>query len=158
VNAVLTHSARLFAVVLTFVCIGSLVQLALEAVLLIFCMLLSGTAGIGAVALQLMWTMSMVYPAMAGLTGVIVGVCEIKFDRGSAWVMLAISLLVALPGLVQSAMTLNYLFHREAGVAWSFFGADGIMRVSFLASMMACWKMNEMERGRASVARGLPSP
>jgi hypothetical protein len=155
------YSTRLLAFVLIFACAGSLIQLAFEAILVICCVFVGFVwgavvvASMGVVIFRFIWPISMLYAAQAGLAGLITGIYEMKFGRTRARVMLAISLIAALPGLA-----LLYLSGHDAKVAWFVLGSDAIVLISFLASMMACWKITEVarDRDRATVAEGLSSP
>src|SRR5262249_12234872 len=99
-----------------------------------------------------------------GLTGLIAGVYDAIFGRVNARTMLVISLVVALASLlfvlwkIQQAMDLYaHVGARELDLKglWS---RVAIELFSFLVSVMACWKLIDVMRGKTPAAKGLAPP
>jgi hypothetical protein len=157
--------ARVFAIVVTFVFIGTLIQFA---ILLIGFALLSGltedvlaTDFLIGLHKQLIWPTLISLAYWAGLTGLIAGACDAIFGRVNARTMLVISLVMVLVGLGlflwRSTPMLMRLFDSSPIYALFFLVPFAIDRFLFVVSMMACWKLVNIVRGKTPAAGSLAS-
>jgi hypothetical protein len=161
-----TPAMRLFVMTLTFVGIGPLIQGALEAALTACYLVCSGWGGethftVG-IAPRFLWQMFAFAAVTAGVTGLIAGICETVFGRLNARGMFAVSLVVPFALLTLLIATVP-AFRAVAGsgnahAVWIFLGPTAIVLLSFVASMMVCWKLIDKVRGRAPVAGSLAPP
>ena len=141
----LVRVTRGFAVALAFLCIGTLVPMAF----IVFIVVdsreeIHPAAGMAIV----LWTLAFM-TTMAGLTGLIAGLCEALFGRISARATFVISSAGA-----SAPLTLQIVTGRMH--AWNFWGTI-ILLLCYLTSMMACWKLIDITRGRIPAAGSLPS-
>jgi hypothetical protein len=168
----LTRIARMFVVVLFFLCAGPLIQLAMAAILMVCYVVLSAgedlfsgeTLGwlvhfIDLHGRRLLWPTLVSLAPLAGLTGLIAVIWDTMFVRVTARIMLVISLIMALAALIlfvwRSAPVLIDAFDRDPGAAWSFLAPVLIQRFCYVLSMMVCWKLVDLVRGKAPAARSL---
>jgi hypothetical protein len=162
--------ARVVAIGLTYAFIGSLIQFASVKILLIgYAVLLSGltedilaTTFLFFLAGQPILPTSMSLAYGTGLTGLIAGVCDAIFGRVNARTMLVISLVMVLVslglGLRSSAPMLMNLFGSTTASsdAMRFFLVPlAIDRFFFVVSMMVCWKLVDIVRGKTPAAGSL---
>jgi hypothetical protein len=163
---------RVFAIVLTFAFVGTLIQFAIVAVLSRFFAVYSSF-------MEDVWLALISTAVWAGLTGLIAGVYDAVFGRVNARAMLVISLVVTLVSLglfvwISAPLLmplLMLLFESgpkafESGAkAAAESGAKAAARLLvvvsaidsciFVVSMMACWKLIDLVRGRTPAAAGL---
>jgi hypothetical protein len=158
-----TQVMRPFIMSLTFACIGPAIQAALEAILTVCYLVLSGwgddvrfTAGI---APRFLWQMVVFAALTAGITGLIAGICETLFGRLNARGMFAVSLVIpfALVTLLIATMPAfrAVIASGNSHAVWIFLGPTAIALLSFVASMMACWKLIAIVRGKTPAAGSL---
>jgi hypothetical protein len=145
---------------LTFACVGPAIQGALEAILTVCYLLFSGwddevhfTVGL---APRFLWQMFAFAAVTAGITGLIAGICEILFGRLNARGMFAVSLVIPV-ALVTLLIVTMPAFRAVIGsgnshAVWIFLGPTAIVLLSFVASMMACWKVIDIVRGKTPAA------
>jgi hypothetical protein len=155
---VLIRVACVLAITLTFICAGPLIQVVLVGVISVCYDALSGatlaTGWMTALTPRSVWSTIGPLAAGAGLTGLITGVCDAIFGRVNSRTMLVISLVLALVSLILFIISLplaiDLYVHLHARVpdlnaVWIFVA---IQRLCFVASMMACWKLFDVVRGR----------
>jgi hypothetical protein len=155
----LIRVARVFAITLTFVCAGPLIQLVLVGILIIGLAIVSGagdaTGWIIGLTARFIWPTLISLAVGAGITGLITGVYDAACVRVNARTMLIISLVVALAGLSlfvwRSASVLISVLNSHPKALWGFLWPVVFQRVCFVVSMMACWKLIDIVRGRTSV-------
>ena len=162
--ALLSRVAHVFIMTLTFLCLSLPIQAALQAVLTACWFALRAgdavhwTVGI---APRFIWQMLVLAAVMAGLTGLTAGICETLFGRINARVMFAISLvipfLLVIPEIVFLPPFWAVIGSGNGEAMWIYLGPPAIVLLSFVASMMACWKIIEMRRG-SKLAPGSSSP
>jgi len=172
----LTRSTRPFAITLLFLFIGPLIEIALSAISLVcYLALLGGLDAVYAIQWMIHFNMIRVapglltwrllmpllvsYAARAGFVGLIVGICDMLFGRLSVWLMLALSIAT---GMVWRAWVLlatwNLIprFDSTADVLRMRIAPEVIVSLCFIASMMLCWEMIEIVRGKTPAVKGLP--
>jgi hypothetical protein len=139
---------RGFAVALAFLCVGSLIQEAL-----IFGVIVVAIPQPFGASLSIAWKSSATIALFAGPTGLIAGVWEGLFGRISARAAFVISSLIASAHLVLWITVL--LVYRPplpgGNDAWAvsiFLGFAAVLFLSFLPSMMACWKLIDVVRDK----------
>jgi hypothetical protein len=102
---ILIRAGRVFAITLTFVCLGPLIQFALVGILLIGFAGLSGAGdAIGwmiGLSARFFWSTLMSLAVGSGLTGLLTGVYDAAFVRVNASTMLAISLIALRASMTQ---------------------------------------------------------
>jgi hypothetical protein len=152
---------RLLVMTLTFVCVGPAIQGAFEALLTACYLVFSGwddeihfTVGI---APRFLWQMFAFAAIAAGITGLFAGICEILFGRLQARGMFAVSLVIPVV-LVMLLIATTPAFRAVIGsgnahAAWIFLGPTAIDLLSFVASMMTCWKLVDTVRGKTPRAK-----
>jgi hypothetical protein len=162
----LTRVMRLFIMILTFLCVGPAIQGALEAMLTICYLTFSGwdddihwTVGI---APRFLWQTLAFTAVTAGFTGLLAGVCEILFGRLNARVMFAVSLVMPFALVVLLIVTMP-AFRAIIGsgnirAVWIFLGPTTIALLSFVASMMSCWKLIDIVTDKTPADESLAPP
>lgn len=150
---------RLAIVIVTFACAGPVIQAVAEAVLTCASLLLSGGElhGIHGIAPRYVGAMLLSSAVASGLTGVVAGVCELGFGPLTAGAMLAVSLvmptlLLALLLATVPAFTAVVMSGNLSAMA-IFLGPTAITAASFVASMMACFKLAAFLGGRVPGVR-----
>ena len=140
---------RGLVIALAFLCVGSLIQAALIIGYLVVSGEINQPVGISP---SFAWRSLAIIVFFAGPTGLIAGVWEMLFGRIRARAAFVISSLVASAHLV-----LVLLIYRPAlpggndtRALWSFLGFEtaAVLFLSFLAGMMACWKLIDIVRGK----------
>jgi hypothetical protein len=158
--------ARVVAIGLTYAFIGTLIQLAAMEILFFGFVVLSGLTEDGLATdfliglhKQLIWRTLISLAYWAGITGLITGVCDAIFGRVNARTMLVISLVMMLVGLGpflwRSTPMLMRLFDSSPKAAWVFLVPLAIDGFFFVVSMMACWKLVDVVRGKTPAAGSL---
>jgi hypothetical protein len=143
---------RVLAMMLMFVCAGTLIQFALEAIL------------------SFVWDKRFVWPTVmpiaegAGLTGLVTGVYDASYDRVDARTMLVISLVMLLAALILilwmfASAVFRSGFGGEVILFFLFLGfllvhlfRSVVSLMCFVVSMMACWKLIDVARDRIPAA------
>jgi hypothetical protein len=155
---VLIGVARVLAITLTFVCIGPLIQIALVRILFACYDAISGTTEWGRAWMINMsprfigWTLGPL-AAGAGFTGLIAGFYGAIFGRVNVRTMLVISLILALTELIffiwiKAPLLIDLYFHLYARKPEGLWLSASIYRFCYVVSMMACWKVIDIVRGR----------
>jgi hypothetical protein len=154
-SAISLRAMRVLAVTLTFLSAGPLIQGALQAIF-IMCLLAVG------IRCGPLWQLTTTTVIMAGLTGLIAGICEMLFGRINARVMFVIS------SVIPSTLVILWIVFlppfwtaTNAGNADTLslsFGRTTIVLLCFVVSMTACFKITETLWGSAPVIGELPPP
>jgi hypothetical protein len=174
---ILVRVARAFAITLTFVYIGALLEFALQEILFMGYGSLSGSGEAtrgwtNNLSERIIWLalrplafwvgFSGPLALWVGLTGLIAGVYDAIFGRVNARTMLVISLVVALASLIfvmwttPRAMDLYAHLHARELDLKAVWSRVAIAHFCFLVSVMACWKLIDIVRGKTPpAARGL---
>jgi hypothetical protein len=151
------RAMRLLVITLTFLCVGPAVQTALEAAVIVCYLVYVGDVihWIVDTAPRFVWRMPAFTAVPATLTGLIAGICEMSFGRINARGMLAISFVIPLVGTLlwisPFPWTAILPFFRSLFVdpnAFRVFVWLLTLLLSFVAAMMACWKIAVMVRGK----------
>jgi hypothetical protein len=150
---------------LTFICVGPLIQMILQAMLTVCYLAYTGigngtywTTGIAPQFTGQVLTVAMV---MSFLTGLIAGIWERLFGRIRARAMFVISLVhpyslwLALAWFMPSLW--SGIRSGNMQVYSLFFAPAAIAFLSFVASMMACWKLIDIVRGKSPARDKTPA-
>jgi hypothetical protein len=146
-------------VTLTFLCAGSLIYTALSWISLRGLFVLTHRDWIGISDLPGLWAGLMAAAALTGPVGLIAGICEILFGQTNARAVFVISLVVfsaaLIPGLIhwlgEPAEMILLAIDYMLGLV-----TTGIL--SFVLSILACWKLIEIMRRRMAADEGLSPP
>lgn len=153
---------RLVIVTLTFACAGPVIQAVAEAALTSGSLLLSGAEvhGIRGIAPGYLAQMLLSSAVASGVTGIVAGLCEMGFGPLTAGAMVGVSLMVPAVLLALLIATVppftDVVMSGNLGAVFIFLGPTVISAASFVASMMACFKLTGILAGRIPGA-GRPS-
>jgi hypothetical protein len=153
----LTHAMRLFIITLTFLCAGPPILMALNVCYRAISGIDSGIDWTVGMASQFTWQLVTMLMAFAGLTGLIAGICEMLFGRITARAVLAISLVHPFSLVVYIRLMpplSNFISTGKSGALRIFAVPLAIGLLSFVASMISCWKITEVVWSRTSAAGG----
>jgi hypothetical protein len=154
-RAFLIRAARASTLALAILCVGTVIQIALMAILttcyVVVMQVIDPMPLV--VGLASNWASRMLMPvgAMAGLTGLMAGIYEMLFGQTNARVILVASSVVSFTPLILHMVTTG-----SVEVPRIILATQALILLWFVASMMASWTVIQMMRPKTPATEGLP--